>query len=208
MQRTDESGIEFLRNHLARPPLIITLARSGTSMIGFIKKLLGREDPLPFDIEKAVGQLLLSLPRCSSKLVVASPNYGDEHYKCDVVVDANSLMPWAEHHAEAVWSSDNEAQAARRALPVWLRGANVIDLKPTFVPPAVVVVLRPYVSTFFEEGIAEAFCHDCRSSFRDVFKKRFNERLDGPWSFWTDEWHCPAGHLLYLQDHELHILRR
>lgn len=36
MQRTGESGLEFLRNHLARPPLIMTLVVISTALKNYI----------------------------------------------------------------------------------------------------------------------------------------------------------------------------
>lgn len=178
-------------------------------MIGFIKKLFGREEPPSFDIEKVVGRYLLNLPPCSAKIVVASPKYGDQHYRCELIVDADGLLPWAEHHAQAVWSSDQEEQAARQALPVWLRGANLSDPALTYVPTYFVEVLRPYALNFINEGISEVFCPVCRQVVEDIVMKKLNERREGTWSWWTDEWYCPKGHLLYREDHELHLhLRR
>lgn len=95
--------------------------------------ILRRNDPPPFDYEKAVGKYLLELPRCSRKIVVASPKYDSEHYFGEVLVDAVGLIPWAEHHSTACWSSWKEDQAARLALPVWIRGADPSDELPTYL---------------------------------------------------------------------------
>jgi hypothetical protein len=163
--------------------------------------------PPPFFFENAVGKYLLTLSPCTAKVVVASPNYGDQHYRCEVIADAARLTPWAEHHAEAVWSLDNDEQAARKALPFWLRGANV-DVAPSYIPPLFVAVLRPYALDLINEGIAQVLCQECRRIVRDIAMKKLNESYAGSlWAQWTDEWHCPSGHLLYREDHDIHIHR-
>lgn len=173
-------------------------------MLGFLKKLIGPSKPPPFDLEKAVGNYLLNLQKCSSKVVVISPKYGDRNYKCDVIVDADGLLPWAKHHAEAVWSGNQEEQAARLALPLWLQGADPKNQAPSYVPPYFISVLRPYTLDFINKGIAEIACPECNGIVADVKMKKLNEKREGTWSFWTDEWYCPKGHLLYREDHELH----
>jgi ssDNA-binding Zn-finger/Zn-ribbon topoisomerase 1 len=173
-------------------------------MIGFIKKLLGREGPT-FDIEKAVGRYLLTLPPCTAKVVIVSPKYGDKHYRCELIVDTDGLVPWAEHHAQSVWSSNKEEQAARKALPIWLRSANLNDPAPTYVSPHFVEVLQPYALDFINEGIVDVICPDCRRVVGDIVMKKLNERREDTWLWWTDEWYCPNDHLLYREDHELHF---
>ena len=174
-------------------------------MASLIKRLLGIKDQLPFDIEKAVGQMLLKMPRCSAALVVAGPGYSDVNYNGDVIVDAAGLLPWAEHHADALWSSNNYEQAARKALPVWLRGADLSNMQPTLLSQPFIDVLRPYVLDFFNKGIAAVHCRECQRSYREVRMNKFNEKKTGSWSYWTDEWRCEHGHLLYHEDHELHF---
>ncbi|MBV5342035.1 MAG: hypothetical protein J0665_21155 [Deltaproteobacteria bacterium] len=174
-------------------------------MLGFIKNLLGPKKPPPFDMEKAVGNYLLNLPKCTSKVVVTSPKYGDKCYQCEVLVDVNGLLPWAKHHAQAVWSGDKVEQAARIAIPLWLQDSNCNNPEPSYVPPYFVAVLRPYTLDFVNKGIAEIVCPDCNRIVDNVQMKKLNEKRSGGWSNWTDEWHCPAGHLLYREDHELHF---
>lgn len=177
-------------------------------MAGFFSRLLGRQEPPAFDLEKAVGNLLITLPRCTAQIVVAGPEYRDKHYFCDLYVDAVRLAPWAEHHAVAVWSSSTQEQAARVALPIWLRGADVTDPTPSVVPLSFVKVLRPYIEDFVDQGIVEIFCRQCQAVTLDLSVQRLDQSREGAWSWWTDKWQCPAGHLLYLEAHELHLQLR
>lgn len=182
----------------------LSLSR-GIGMVAHLKKLFGREESPPLDIDKTVGRCLQSLPLCTAKVVVASPNYGDQHYRCEVIVDVDGLLLWAEHHAQSVWSSNQELQAARKALSLWLQGANRSDLAPSYVLPSFVAVLRPYAPNFVNQRIAHIVCPDCDRGIEDIERKGLNQQRTGAWLAWTDEWHCPKGHLLYREDHELHL---
>ena len=175
-------------------------------MVGFFKKLFGCEETLPFDIEKAVGKYLLVLPRCTAKVAVASTKYGDQHYRCDLFVYVNGLLPWAEHHAKAARGGNHEVQAARLALPLWLCGANLSDSMPSYVPPYFGVVLKRCITDFVKQGMCEIVCPDCRQVVQEIDMKKLNENRSGTNNFsWTDEWYCSEGHLLYREDKRLHF---
>lgn len=171
-------------------------------------KLFNRNKKPEFDIEKAVGEYLLKLPRCGEYVVIVTPKYGETHYTCEIVVAAEDLLPWAEHHADAVWSSNQEEQAARKALPIWLRGAASTENSTSYVPHFMYEVLRPYVLNFVNEDSAQIYCLECQSIVTDISMEKINEKQAGDWSWWTDIWTCPKGHRLYYEEHELHIHRR
>lgn len=174
-------------------------------MLQILKNLLGRKPEPVFDIEKAIGAYLLQLPRCSACIVVVSPRYGEQHYRCEIVLDVAMLTVWAEHHAGAVWSSNQDEQAGRLALPFWLRGFDDSNLVPTDILRSFADVLRPYVLDFIREDVAAVSCVECGCIVNDIAMTRLNERREHTWSWWTDEWHCAKGHLLYREDHELHF---
>lgn len=179
----------------------------------FISKLFKRNKEPEFDIkkepefdmEKAAGEYLLKLPRCKRNVVIVSPKYGEAHYTCEIVVAAEDLLTWAEHHAGAVWSSDQEEQAARKALPIWLRGANSAENSSSYVSHFMYKVLRPYVLNFVNDGSANIYCLECQSFVAGVQMKKLNEKSAGNWSWWTDIWTCPGGHQLYYEEHELEV---
>ena len=174
-------------------------------VIGYIKKLLEPKQAPPPDIDALAGQLLRTLPRCTARVVVASPNYGDQRYRADIVADTVSLLSWAEHHAQAVLGSMDEIQAAREALPVWLRDADLSNPAVSYVASPFVALLRPYAKGFISRSIAQALCSECRRFVRDVSFNTFNERNGDGWSWWIAEWHCSSGHLLYREDHGICI---
>lgn len=178
-------------------------------MLTILKRLFRRDDPpLPtYDVEKAVGAYLLKLPRCSSLIIAVSPKYGDQHHRGELILDVVALLPWAEHHAESVLSSDKEEQAAIRALPLWLRGAALDDSHITYVPHSFAQILRPYAEDFIVKHIGMMACPDCRRVVKNVTMKKLNEHSAGAvLHSWTDEWLCPEGHLLYRQDQQIHMV--
>lgn len=175
-------------------------------MFSIVKNLFHRNAPPPFDYEKAVGKYLLEMPRCTARVVVASPRYDNTHYFGEIIVDAEGMLPWAEHHATAVWSSCHNEHAARLALPIWLRGADKADRTPTYPPEPFIAVMGPYTLDFIQKGIAEAICLECGGIPCDLSRARSNERNAGrSWCWWTDDWRCEHGHLIYHEDHEMHF---
>jgi len=173
--------------------------------MGFFKNLFGKKREPELDLEKRVGEYLLELSRCNKDVMIVSPEYGEIHFTCEIVVAAKDLLPWAEHHADAVWCSNQENQAARKALPLWLRGAESSNNDASHVPHFMYDVLRPYVLNFVEEGITRIFCLECQSFVSDVQMETLNESRLGDWVSWTDVWKCPQGHQLYYEEHELHF---
>jgi len=173
--------------------------------MSFFRNLFGKKRDPELDLEKTVGEYLLNLPRCSKDVVIISPKYGETHYTCEIIVEAIDLLPWAEHHAEATWSSNQEEQAAKKALPLWLRGADSNNNTTSYVPHFMYEVLRPYVLNFVNDGATRIYCLECDSFVADVNMEKLDEKRTGGWSWWTDVWKCPQGHQLYYEEHELHL---
>ena len=69
------------------------------------KALPAVEESPPFDFDKTIDQMLGTIPPCTAKVVIVSPRYGDQHYRCEVIADAVRLAPWAAQHATEVWSA-------------------------------------------------------------------------------------------------------
>ena len=174
-------------------------------MMNWIRQLVRRNEPARFDLKRAVGRYLLEMPRCPARIVVASPRYDSMHYRGEVLADARALLPWAEHHANAVWSCRPEEQAARRALPIWLRGADPNDQGPGYPPAPFISVLDAYVQDFLTNGVAKAVCGECGHVSAVLDMRRLDERRAGFWSWWTAEWWGECGHLIHRQEHELHV---
>jgi len=173
--------------------------------MGFFKNLFNNKQEPEFDLEKAVGAYLLKLPRCNKDVVIVDPKYGDTHYTCKIKVAAADLLPWAEDHAANVCSSDKEEQAARKALPLWLRGAQSSIDSASFLPHLMYEVLKVHILDFVRNGTAKTFCLECQSIVADVQIEKINKKGGGDWAWWTDVWKCPQGHQLYYQEHELRL---
>lgn len=177
-------------------------------MVGFFRKLLGGEPPSPpFDRDAQATQLLSALPPCTQYVVVASDKYSGK-YKCEVTVNATDIAPFVKSLADSTFGGSRESQVARAAMPLWLSRASPNDGKTSYLPASFAEVTDAYVLNFIKDGIADIYCHECRKSIADIKSATRNRKVTGPWSEWTDAWRCQAGHLLYTEDHELHILRR
>jgi hypothetical protein len=174
-------------------------------MFELAKRLFRRKDLPSPDFGKDIERCLLNLPPCTAKVVVMSPKYDDQYYQCEVIADTVRLAAWAEHHASSCSSIQQEDQAARLALPLWLKGADLRDMTPAHVAPHVVGVLRPYLMDLVSQEIAVVVCPVCQQIVEDLSMKRLNERSARPWAWWTSEWSCECGHLLYREDHEVHF---
>ena len=169
-------------------------------------KVFKRHDPEDAIVERAVGQYLLTLPICTGKIVVVSPQYTKaEHYHCEIVADAAKLLPWAENHAKVCWSSGRREQAARVTLPLLLRMANLADPTPTYLPDEFSRVLEMCALGLINQGIAKVICLECNAVVADIQMRKFDESRMYLWSWWTSEWKCPAGHLLYHEKHTLKL---
>ncbi len=176
-------------------------------MIEFAKRLLKRKETPPFDLGKAADRCLLDLQSCTAKVVVMSPRYGDQHYQCEVIADTARLITWVEHHILTVSHLHPVEKAVTHALPVWLREADMNNTLPSHVTPQVVGVLRPWILDLVNQKIAEVVCPTCQQIVENITMKKLNERRDGTWSLWTSEWLCQYDHLLYREDHEIHLHR-
>lgn len=158
--------------------------------------------------EQSVQRLLRSLPKCTSKILVAGPTYGDDEYTGDVVVEAAGLRPWATRNAEGSYHSDPEVQAASEVLPIWLRAADSVDEQPTRIPRSMVSLMQDYVPNFFSMGIATIWCPNCGTCHSDIVRERKREDSGRTHFDATHEWYCPKGHLMYRHKSHTHIVRR
>ncbi len=174
-------------------------------MIKRIAKIFKRDkQPPPFDIEKAIGNYLLTLPRCSSKVLVISHRYQDKRYNYELTVEAHSLATWAERHAKGAWSSIDAEQAARLALPLWLRLADLSDDAETLMPIEFFNICNKYHSTFIEMPRTQITCNDCGAVIEEVIKTETQLPKSEIFDMNKFEWHCPQGHLLYQDEVGLH----
>ena len=174
-------------------------------MVTWLNKLLRRQEVAqPFDTEKVVGHFLLTLPRCTNRVLVIGRSYQDKRFNYELSVDAKSLAAWATKHAEGVWSSNEPEQAARKALPLWLNGADLTDNFGSILPPAFYKILSSYHEIFTQMPEAQMYCHECRLIVENVTKKKTELPPKEIFDCWQSEWHCPQGHLLYKEEFGAH----
>lgn len=170
-------------------------------MLKSLKKLLGLTPPPPppFDIEKAVGHYLLSLPRCTNRVLVVSCAYGDDCFDYELTVDTPSLAAWAVKHEKGCWSANEREQAARLTLPLWLQLADVNDNTVTRLPKDLFKILSGYHGTFLEMPAAQVFCPHCKKTIegRELAIETSDLGTHDGFNRSHYEMHCPHGHLLY-----------
>lgn len=175
-------------------------------MLDWLSRVVRKEKiPPPFDIEKAVGHYLLTLPRCTNRVLVVSRSYLDKCYNYELTIDAASLAAWSVKHEKGAWSSYGPMQAVRKTLPLWLHGADLSDNAITFPPKEFFSLLHEYQETFLNMGGAEIYCHECHQVVENVAKKRTELSPKEIFECWRTEWHCQHGHLLYTEDHAAHF---
>lgn len=172
--------------------------------MSLLKGLFGKLRSTPaFNHAEQVQKYVDALPPCAQYVVIASPKYGDEHYKCDVTVHVERLLAWAAEHAQNVFSGDDYNQAAREALPIWLSRADKQRKAASFMSAPLANVVRDYVSNFIDKADTHVFCPECRGYEQNIRKADFDHKANGNWRSWTSEWHCQNNHLLYRQHHKI-----
>lgn len=154
----------------------------------------------PFDIEKAVGHYLLTLPRCTARVAVISRRFLDKRYNYELTVDTASLAAWAERHAKGVWSSNEPEQAARLTIPLWLRLADLSDDTVTLPPKEFFDVWHEYHDIFHDMPNSQLFCNGCGKVVNEVNKTETQLPRREIFDVRQYEWHCPQGHLLYQEE--------
>jgi hypothetical protein len=162
------------------------------------------KQPPPFDIEKALGHYLLTLPRCTSRVAVVSRRYLDKRYNYELTVDTSNLTAWAEKQAKGSWSSDEPTQAARLALPLWLRLADLSDNAVTLAPKEFFDIWHGYQSEFHEMPNSQVYCYDCGTVVNEITKSSTQLPPRDIFDVWKYEWRCSSGHLLYQEEIRRH----
>jgi hypothetical protein len=158
------------------------------------------------DIENTINEYLRKLPRCTRYVVITSPKYGKNDYRCELIVSVKDLLPWAENNLKILsgtHKSDNEIHAATKALPLWLRNADLLNHNSSWIPYYMYRVIEGGINDFVVAKKAKIFCCECQHFVKDITMEKLDFRKEGDTSLWTDEWHCPQGHLLYYHENEL-----
>src|SRR5450631_3103104 len=118
-------------------------------MLALLRKLFRRKIQVPqFDIEKAVGHYLLTLPRCSNRVLVISRSYQDKRFNYEMIVNTASLAAWAEELDIGSRGSNDPGKAAWKTWSLWLRLADLTDETVSIPPLILFEVISKYQETF------------------------------------------------------------
>jgi hypothetical protein len=173
-------------------------------MVNFLRKILAKK------IESSVKPIYL-LPEtdCSSLILLAGPAYGDKTFFGSFLLNSVAVREWVSDHSKGVWSSANFEQQARQHLPTWLEKVSLEDDGyVTLIDEHMRHVLVPYTYDFYLKGWLTAYCHQCSMLYDTLIDNDHNHQKVGRTSQWTEEWLCPAGHILHHKEQELRWIVR
>lgn len=176
-------------------------------MSSILNRLFRKKVVPPFDVEKAVGHYLLTLPRCTRRILVVSRRFLDKRYNYEMTVDSASLAAWAKMY-ETSSSSSQVTNATCKALLLWLRGADLTDNTVSFPPKEFFNEWRGYHSTFYEMPSTQVYCHECHRIVDAISMKDSELPPREIFDYMRYEWHCPQGHLLYEEEIGRHAVPR
>ena len=177
--------------------------------MGFIERLIPWARS-PESSERAFAKRVeqTGLPRCSREVVIACPEYQDEHFHCEIRVATPILYQWAEQHVDMTRLSHCPPRNAREWLAVWLGQADLRDDRPSKIAADMYPVLRDYIPDFVIRGQARLYCYLCEAWTSHVNEEEFDRGMDGALHVWTSRWSCPRGHRLYQERHHMHLQYR
>jgi len=178
-------------------------------MRNLFSKLFRRtKAPVPFDMEKAVGHFLRTLPRCTNRVLAVSRRYLDKRYNYELTVDAANLAEWAKKYEGSSWYSDDAKVTAQLAIVLWLRAADLTDNSVTLPPKEFFDFWSEHHLTFQKMPGAQTHCHECRQVIDDISTKITELPPREIFNCWRTELDCQNGHLLHQDDFGIHLCVR
>ncbi len=148
--------------------------------------------------------------RCSKWVRLCAPEFKDKGFIGTVEVQASLLPEWIGSRFDHIINDGppySPYQLALEFMIPWFINANLKDESVTNLDEFQRRHLSDYALDFLIKKIARIYCPDCKKYYSSVNEKNSNKRENGPWKYWTSEWHCSEGHLLYKFNHELHVCR-
>lgn len=150
-----------------------------------------------FDVEKAVGKYLLELPRCTSQVVLMTPEYGFTGWLCDVIANSTTFYEWSAHMAKArAIAHPVELQAINLAFPLWLGCADNDDESLSRIPHSFAKLNDAYIPKLVDNKIAWLFCSECVETVQKITKEKNRDKAKGYPPADIHKWYCKKGHLL------------
>ncbi len=167
-----------------------------------------------FSIAKAFSNFrrnwIYQLPkyRCTKWIEVAGPQYNDDYYKVIIELEASKIIPWVEKQWKVPWVSYNPIQISLELFPSWLKKADFEDESVTKVDFYQRRLLKQYISTFIEMGVARVYCSACEKYYSNVTHDVTNKDRVGDKISWTQEVFCPKKHSLSIDNYYILVNER
>ena len=141
--------------------------------------------------------------QCTRNVLLCGSAYGDVSYQGAYLLDTQAALDWVKKHSTSVWSLQQEEQQAREYIPIWFANPAPDDDHIALLDPAMRGVLMPYLLDFHTHGWLSIYCPQCRKNYESVTTTIFDAERNGPYSTWTAEWRCPAGHIVHSKKNEI-----
>ena len=135
--------------------------------------------------------------QCTRNVLLCGSAYGDVSYQGAYLLDTQAALNWVKKHSTSVWSLRQEQQQAREYIPIWFANPVPDDDQIALLDPGMRGVLMPYLLDFHTHGWLSIYCPQCRKNYESMTRTQFDADRNGPYSTWTEEWRCPAGHIVH-----------
>lgn len=174
-----------------------------------------------YQVHMEATKYFADLPKCTGKVLVASPIYEDIFFKrlnpsCDdfeyiglraeIFVNTKDFAEFLLLRKNAGYQND-EMSIWIGSFIDWLNDADPLDLSTTFVPE----MLRPIVLEHDVERIVkkcplELYCLECFQIHSSLNIDGRAKGLHPGWNLWTESWFCGSGHLVFKHPQEMHVI--
>ena len=141
--------------------------------------------------------------RCTRSVLLCGSAYGDVYYQGAYLLDTQAALDWVTKHSTSVWSLQQEEQQAREYIPIWFANPAPDDDHIALLDSEMRGVLMPYLLDFHTHGWLSIYCLQCRKNYESMTTATFDAERNGPYSTWTAEWRCPAGHIVHRKKNEI-----
>ena len=141
--------------------------------------------------------------QCTRSVLLCGSAYGDVSYQGAYLLDTQAALDWVKKHSTSVWSLQQEQQQAREYIPIWFANPVTDDDHIALLDPGMRGVLMPYLLDFHTYGWLSIYCPQCRENYESMTTTTFDAERNGPYSTWTAEWRCPAGHIVHRKKNEI-----
>jgi hypothetical protein len=145
--------------------------------------------------------------QCTQSVLLCGSAYGEISYKGAYLLDTQAALDWVKKHSVTVWSSKQEHQQAREYIPIWFANPVPGDGHVALLDPSMRDVLMPYLVDFYNNGWLSIYCPQCRKNYETLTRTQFDADRDGPYSTWTEEWQCQAGHIVHRRKNEIRYFK-